>query len=141
MRRIKLQGCTHRENPSEQRVIWSRAVRRAILQDHRSRLSGREERTIVGDVAFDVPHIGRRSQRLRSGSEVKVDIPDIEAGCAVKLTPRILAEVYVQNDLLPGTRAVRWRRCLKVLVGVGKERELKIREQLHDAGLRTRPRH
>src|SRR6202044_3923383 len=100
-----------------------------------------EQRTVIGDVPLHVPVVGQDRQGLRSGSEIKVRIRQIKAGCTVELGSSVLAEVRLEHHFLPRTGAVARRREFESLRGLRKKRELVISKERHHAGLLPRTRH
>src|SRR5208337_1813572 len=124
----------------EHAVSWG-AVGRAVIKNDDAGLRILEQRTVIGNIPFNVPRVGNVWVRLRGRTKINVCIPNKRHGRAVVLVSRVLAKVYFENYFLPRAGAIRRGRELEVLYGIGMERKAIVCEEGHHAGLRMRPRY
>ena len=107
-----------------------------VAQNYIAGLRGVEQSAVVGDVALDMPKRSQIVAGLRGGSEIEIHKAQVNDGAAVELSSRGDAEIRREDDFLPRAGAAGGRRELITLyVEVD---ELKIGEQLDDAGLFVR---
>jgi hypothetical protein len=100
-------------------------------------LRGGEDRTVIGEIVFDVPRWTLARGRLGGGTKINIHRTQPEIGSAIVLNTSIQVDIRFKHHFGPGTRTGRGRSVGKIL-HVEIE-ELRAAEELHCArrGLRT----